>query len=173
VVKAVSIALALSLAANVFLGGFVAGRMHGGPPPGPQPFGRPAGGEAMMLLRAAAEQPEIREKFERQFSGQRGKMRADFEELSRLRRALGEALAADPFIRADAEAAAAALSAFNAQREQRGAEFLIDVFETLPAQDRRAIVEKRAQHQKRREERLRDAVRRWRDADEAPPPPEQ
>lgn len=167
--KAVSIALALSLAANVFLGGFVAGRMHGGPPPAP--FGRPAGGEAMLLLRAAAEQPEIREKFEKRFGGQRGRLRAEFEELAGLRRALGEALAAEPFVRADAEAAAAALSAFNARREQRGAEFLIDVFEALPAEDRRAIVEKREQSQQRREQQFRERARRWRDA--APSAPEQ
>jgi hypothetical protein len=161
-VKILPIALALSLAANVFLGGFVAGRLHGGPfgaagpGGGPPPMGRPSGGEAMTLLRAAAERPEIREKFERRLEDKRGAMRADNAEMRRLRSALGAALAANPFVRADAEAAAAALAAFNETREIRGVDFLIDVFEELPVEDRRAIIEKREDTQRRRERRFRD-----------------
>jgi Spy/CpxP family protein refolding chaperone len=167
-VKAVHLLLAGSLAANVFLGGFVAGRMLHAPGP-PRHEMRPERGEdARHMLRAAAANPEVRAAFEARFKEERMRMRRDAEESRRLRDALAAALSAEPFVRAEADAAAAAVAAFEQRRQQRGGAILIDVFEKLPPETRRRIIEERAQAQQRRGERLKEFRRRREAQDEEP-----
>lgn len=165
-VKAVHWLLAGSLAANVFLGGFVAGRMlHA---PDPRAMAAERGGEARVLLRAAADAPQVRAAFEQRFREERVQIRRDAGESMRLREAFAAALAAEPFVRADAEAAAAALARFEQGRQTRGVNTLIDVFEKLPAETRRGIVEQRALAQQRRGQRIEEFRRRRAMPDEQP-----
>ncbi|MEO1015305.1 MAG: periplasmic heavy metal sensor [Pseudomonadota bacterium] len=146
--RAVTIALAASLAANVFLGGYVTGRLTSGstdkghivgPPnmgaPGP---GRPPSrmlGEALFLSDSA--RAAIREAAGPRWEG----FRRSREQSLALRREVRDALSAENFDREAAQTALEALWAFHASREQERTDFLLSVFETLPPEERKAVVE--------------------------------
>ncbi|MGE0409725.1 MAG: hypothetical protein AB7P23_10770, partial [Amphiplicatus sp.] len=81
------------------------------------------------------------------------------------RGALGDALSADPFDRAAAEARLSALLEAETARNSRVGSLMIDAFEALPPAKRKALVEEAARY----------AEKYWRDRDEredAPPPPD-
>jgi len=135
--------LALSLAANVFLGGFVAGRMVGGPPH-ERGMGRGAEFVREMSWRIRGDfeelSPAARNAFRKVFEDRRDELRGSFRETRRLRRAFSEALSADIWNRTEVEAALAALRAVESAHQATLAASLVDAFEGLSPEDRKALV---------------------------------
>jgi len=139
--RGLMIALALSLGANVFLGGFVAGRLLNRPPPIMPPPPSAAGlalpGE--LFGRHADLSPETRKIIRGAYASRREAFRESRADAKRLRNAFSRALAADPWDRADAEAALAEWRAFESMRRTETAMLMIDIFEKLPADERAAV----------------------------------
>lgn len=134
--------LALSLAANVFLGGFVAGRVLGGPPHHGAHGGPPPGAGRLPIFSAAENlSPEGRKIFHETFKDGRAGLRGAFGDSLELRRAFGEALAAEPFDRAKAEAALATMQGADAENHRRVSALLIDAAEKMTPADRKVLVE--------------------------------
>ena len=172
--RGLAIALAASLAANVFLGGFVAGRLFNAPPPKPvaeageRPLGerqaappgvdgRPdrrafAGGGPLggFGLTGADLPPEARAVLRETLRERRGDFRRDRIREQRLRAALRKALDADEFDRDAVEQAMTEMAEFHSARQKRFSAFLIDFFESLPAEERKAILERSAERFDRR-----------------------
>jgi uncharacterized membrane protein len=170
--------LMLSLAANVFLGGFVAGRLLGGPRHDGHVRGAGSGehrggpdGAAMLFGAMEDLSPAGREILRETFKGARERMRDGFGKSAQMRRALGAALAAEPFDRAKAEAALALITEADAKAHLAASTLLIDAAEKMTPADRKALAEA---YQRPRE--------RWRrhgpvgpghvSGDESGPPPE-
>ncbi len=170
--RGLTILLIISLAANVFLGGFIAGRLIGGPPHHPQMMPLPGelGGRG-AFRELGALTPDEREAFRAVFKTKRDDIRKEIHEALALRKAFGDALAADPWDRAEAEKALAELSAAEGARLTALSTLLIDAFEDLPADKRKALIEEAT---KRGEEawRPRGKHRRGRGLDRDGPPPE-
>lgn len=182
--RGLMVLLALSMAANVALG-FFAGRNVAAPPSaewrGPPPdMGRGFGlrlGPDMETL-----SPEAREAFRKAFDMSRDTLKNNHREARRLRSEFSRALAADPWSRAEVDAAAAALRAAEGAQQAAMTQLLIEAFEGLSAADRKALVEAM---DKRRDRGLRmrlrergpdgERVRMMRRPgmpDDMPPPPE-
>lgn len=143
--RVLAAALALSVAANVFLGGFLAGRYFGA---GAKPeFAGVARGAGPLGYDLHVLGPDEKTAFQDRFRANRAELRAQMHEVRNARRAFSEALAAEQWDRRRVEAALAALHA--AEGSQRGAfgALVIDAFEALSAEDRRALV--RAQMERR------------------------
>lgn len=170
--RGLTVLLVVSLAANVFLGGFVAGRFVGGPPHHPHMMPLPGdlGGRG-GFRELAALSPEEREAFRAVFKDKRRMIHDGVREAAKLRTAFGDALAADPWDRAKAETALADLTAAEGARQSALSKLLIDAFEGLPADKRKALVEEAT---KRAEETRRPRGSRRRggfDRRDGPPPP--
>jgi uncharacterized membrane protein len=145
--RGLTVLLILSLAANVFLGGFVAGRFVGGPPHHPHLMPMPGDLSARGAFRdLEALTPEERDAFRAVFKQKRGEFRKTMHDVFTLRTAFGEALAADPWDRARVEKALADLTAAEGARQTAVSMLLIDAFETLPAEKRKALVEEASKH---------------------------
>lgn len=162
--RGLTILLALSIAANVFLGGFIAGRLLGGPPH--DRLIHPAEGGRAFSFKVAAEidelSPEAREAFRKVFGESRERLIKNHRETKRLRKALSDALAADPWNRTQAKAALAELRAAESAQQAALATLLIDAFEGLSAEDRKALTsamdkrERRKMHMRLPDKRLGD-----------------
>ncbi len=151
--RALIIVLALSLAANVFLGGFVVGRLAGGHPH--IRFGHaPHAAGPMMFPDLDVLSPEGREAFRDVFAARREALRERHRDLNERRAAFAKTLAADPWDRAKAEAALVELQAAADEQETAFATLIIDAFEKLSAEDRKALVEAGAGHWRLQGERL-------------------
>jgi len=144
--------LALSIAANVFLGGFVAGRVFGGPAHHRPPMGAPLGPQGMgpqgmgpqrppLIVAAESLSPEGRKIFRDTFEAQGERLRKDFETSRDLRRAFADAIAAEPFDRAKAEAALVALQASESESHRAAASLVIDAAEKMSPADRAVLVD--------------------------------
>ncbi|MEQ8934875.1 MAG: periplasmic heavy metal sensor [Amphiplicatus sp.] len=139
--RGLTILLAVSIAANVFLGGFVAGRLLGGPPHGKPDHSFDGGRTFSLKMAGEIEElsPEAREAFRKVFAESRERLIKNHRETKRLRKALSEALAADPWSRTQVEAAHAELRAAESAQQAALAALLIDAFEGLSAEDRKAL----------------------------------
>ena len=160
--RGLMIALAASLAANVFLGGFAVGRLVGADPeppheradgPPPRAHGPRGGGD--LLVEAASLSPEMRSALKTAARDRRGDFLRSRQENRRLRDQLAKALAADPFDRAEAEAALIALFEFNQAQQSARTGLLLDVFAELPAEERRALMRRIEEAGAARRERAR------------------
>lgn len=145
--KGLIVALALSLGANVFLGGFVAGRLAG-----PRMHGAPFGSGVIDTAPAEFAQmsAEARREFRRVFAEERRAIRDDWRAGAEIRREFVEALGADAFDRAAAEAAADKLAAFEGERRAKAGRVLVDVAAKLSPEDRKAFAAALAARQERR-----------------------
>lgn len=147
------VALAVSLAANVFLFGFAAGRFVGaGGPDKPKDMafiGRPGD----LLGASIAMSPTAREAVREAARGRFREIRRDRAEGARRRAKVREVLESDPFDRQQAEEALRALSAFAVAREEARLSLMLDVFEKLPVEERRALLEASEQRRRHRLER--------------------
>lgn len=177
--RTLTVLLIVSLAANVFLGGFVAGRMIGGPPHRNfvHSIDASPGFKWRMGENLSALSPEARDAFRKAFGDSRERLVKNFRETRRLRQALSDALAADPWSRAEVEAALADLRAADNAQQAALAELMVDAFEGLSAADRKALVEameKRGRPHEMRM-RMRDEFRGpgERDRDRPGPPPDE
>ncbi|MBB5519364.1 periplasmic heavy metal sensor [Amphiplicatus metriothermophilus] len=166
--RTLTIILFASLAANVFLGGFVAGRLVGDAAPSAtrvEHHGWADRGDHRRLAGALSE--EGREVFRQAFNAHREEIKSSHREARRLRRAYAETLVADPWDRARAEAALAALQEAEADYARTMGRMLLDAMEKLSLKDRQAMIDKMAK--KRHMKRL----MRERAEDGAPPRPPQ
>lgn len=171
--RGLTILLAISVAANVFLGGFVAGRLLGGPPQGKHVHSSFDGGRSFnwKMGREIEElSPEAREAFRNVFAESRERLIENHRETKRLRKALSEALAADPWSRTQVEAAHAELRAAESAQQAALAELLIDAFEGLSAEDRKALTSAMDKRDMRKM-RMRMHDKREGGRDGPPPPP--
>jgi Spy/CpxP family protein refolding chaperone len=165
--RGLAIALFASLAINIFLGGFVVGRLAGGPPH--SGFGHPRHEAGLMMFPDLdVLSPAGRETFREVFAARHEALRERHRELSRRRAAFTAALAADPWNRAKAEAALAELKAATDEQETAFAALIIDAFERLSTEDRKALVEAGAAHWRGRSGKM-HKHRRW-PKDFSPPP---
>lgn len=168
--RGLAIALFASLAVNIFLGGFVVGRLAGGPPH--SGFGHPRHEAGLMMFPDLdALSPAGREMFREVFAARHQTLREHHRDLSRRRTAFTAALSADPFDRAKAKAALAELKAATDEQETAFAALIIDAFERLSAEDRKALVEAGARggHWRHRKGRMRG---HGSGPDDFPPPPD-
>lgn len=139
--RGLAIALFASLAVNIFLGGFVAGRLAGGHPHAGFGHRPPHEAGLMMFPDLDVLSPAGRESFREIFAARHQTLRERHRDLSRRRAAFTAALAADPWDRAKAEAALAELKAATDEQETAFASLIIDAFEGLSTEDRKALVE--------------------------------
>ncbi|HBS36415.1 MAG TPA: hypothetical protein DEA50_15270 [Parvularcula sp.] len=138
--RTIGILLALSLAANVFLGGFVAGRVAG-PGFGPFDHGRRGhdarGSDARLEFEALPE--AAREKLRAVFRANRAEFASTLREGRALQREFIAILTAETIDRAAAEAAAARIESFEAERRRSTPRLFVSVMDGLPPEDRRAL----------------------------------
>ena len=173
--RGLAIALFASLAINIFLGGFVVGRLAGGPPH--SGFGHPRHEAGLMMFPDLdVLSPAGRETFREVFAARHEALRERHRELSRRRAAFTAALAADPWNRAKAEAALAELKAATDEQETAFAALIIDAFERLSTEDRKALVEAGARgghwrHRKGRSHGHGSGLGDFPPPDDEPPPP--
>ena len=132
--RLVPVLLALSLAANVFIGGIVAGHMFG-----PHGFHHRGGPGRDVKFEERVLSPEGRETVRAAFKEKREDLFASAREAKKLRAAISGAMGADPFDRARAEAAVAALQAHDAEQHRLIASIMIDAAEKLSPEDRKAL----------------------------------
>jgi uncharacterized membrane protein len=135
--RGLTIALVASLAFNGLLVGFVAGRLWDAPH---GVAGRAAHHEGPLGLDVAALDPAERRAFHEIFHASRDALKARHREVLRLRREFGAALAAEAFDRNSAEAALAKLQAAEGVQHAALGALLIDAFENLSHEDRKALV---------------------------------
>lgn len=140
--RTIVILLALSLAANVFLGGFVAGRLAGpgfkGFEHGPGPsLGHGRGGDFHREFDALPD--AAREKLRASFRKNREEFVTTFREGRALQQEFISILTAETFDRSAAEAVAAKIETFEAERRRSMPRLIIDVMDGLPLEDRRAL----------------------------------
>lgn len=113
-ITVLAVALLLSLGLNLFLGGAIAGRMFGQRSGGAlemTPANLKVGIERVLRVLPEADATVMRGMFE----AQRGDLRQRFVALQRARKAVGEALRAEPF---DAAAFAAAYETMQARSQE-------------------------------------------------------
>lgn len=132
-------ALALSLAANVFLGGFVIGRLAGS-----DHHGHGRGPHRMMMFHDLDALSETeRAAFRAAFKSRRATFGESFAEMRKARDNFALALAAEPFDRVRAVAALEALQAAQREHEAKFGTLIIDAFEDLSPESRKALIEAR------------------------------
>ncbi len=142
--RGIAIALALSLAANVFMGGFVIGGIAGGPGfhAGPHGFDFRRGGKEHF-----ADLPEpARVALKQAFIAHREDGREERRAAHEIHREFIEALGADVFDRAGAEAIVAKFETVETSERAGMAALLVEAAASLSAEDRKAL----ARHLKRR-----------------------
>ncbi len=170
--RGVTIALAASLAANVFFGGFVAGRLTTGDTierdfGGPGAPRRAGGGPPSRALgQALSLSDNARAAVREAIRPDMGEIRRDRRRSLELRRAVRDALSAEPFDREEARAALQEMMEFHSSREERRTDLLLTVFESLPPDERKEIVAAFSDRQTRRRGR-----RFRRDEERATKPP--
>jgi uncharacterized membrane protein len=139
--RGLKIALALSLALNLAIAGVVAGAVLG--------RGMDGGGEHAMSLRtiglgpfAVALDREDRAALRERLVQSRPAIAAEGRDLGRAYRALQIALRADPFDRTAAEAALSRTRARVTAVQEDGHRALLDMIDTMNAQDRTALADR-------------------------------
>lgn len=135
------IGLSLSLAANLFMGGFIAGRLAHDP----SALGPPRAFHMRDFRGPAAQDAEIRDAFRKAFGNHRSEFRAHYRKMKMLRGEFATVLGADEWDRAKAEEIARQIEAHERGREQSMLLILVDVFDGLPAEKRKALAEEMKQ----------------------------
>lgn len=148
--------LVASIALNVFTAGFMVERLvgrHHGPPP-VEDASRGFDSPFRLMRHAETLPPESREAFRAAIRERLPELRSDHEEMRRLRRELSALISSETWDREKIAAQMKAIRETQArQREAFDAAFLA-AFETLSADDRRALM-KAAQERRRRHHRHR------------------
>lgn len=149
--KPVVIGLFASVALNIALVGFMAGRLAGGAPP----FGMRHGhfGPSSRMLEGAS--PATRDLLREAFASRQDALRTPREAVRARRKALLDAVVAEPFDRARTLAAFEAFQAADAELRGAHAGVVIDVMAKLPLTERRALIEALAQQRPMRGMRMR------------------
>lgn len=158
--------LLVSVGLNVFALGHVSGRMLAGHPPAKVNFadGGPRGGfhDPFRIVREAEElSPELGKRFRESFREQLPQMRETHEKMRTLREEIAALMSADEW---DAAAIAAKLDEIRAVEDSQQKAFsdgFLDVFSSLPAAERKALIE--AAKERRKERHL-----RWKERREGP-----
>lgn len=138
------ILLIASLGLNIFAVGHLSGLMIAGGPPKPRAESHHRSGldDPFKLMRYAEElSPELRDQFRDEFKKQLPKMREDHRQVRALRRELGVLMSADPW---DREAVNAKLDEIRALQDQKFVYFneaFVNAFETLPAAERKRLID--------------------------------
>ncbi|WDI32129.1 periplasmic heavy metal sensor [Hyphococcus flavus] len=167
--RGLMILLAASIGLNIFAAGHFTGRLltdRPSPPPVFDGGGRNGLHDPFRVMRYAEElSPELRDRFRAEIEEQLPVLREEHGRMRGLRRELGVLMTADEW---DGEAIAAKLEEIRiAQDRQRDAfnQAFMSAFETLPAAERKLLIEtankRRSERRKKRRERRRDG----------PPPP--
>lgn len=131
-------ALLVSVGVNIALVAFMAGRVAGGAPPfGPNGADRP--GAAHRFLDRAS--PETQALMRDAFAARWNDIRPLRDDAGRARKALRDAILAEPFDKARVEAAYAAFQVADTGLRGAHARVVIDVMEKLPLEERRILVD--------------------------------
>lgn len=132
--KGLTAALLVSAALNIALISFMAGRLAGGAPL------RPEGpmGQGRALERAT---PQVREMVRDAFVARRDEIAPQRTEAGERRRALRDAILAEPFDRARVEAAFAAFRDAQSALQKSQGSVVIDVLAKLPLEERKTLIE--------------------------------
>lgn len=149
------VALVLSLALNVFAAGFITARIAGphGPPPRHEE-GRSFDNPFRLMRHAEALPPGSREAFRAAIEEKLPALRAQHEEMRRLRRELWEEMSGDSWDRAALETRMEEIRQTQArQREAFDAAFLA-AFETLSPEDRQTLIKAAEERRMKRRERF-------------------
>ncbi len=153
------IILVVSLALNVFAAGFFSGRVISkeGPPLRQAQEQRMRIDSPFALMNYAGElPPEIRDDFRGQIRGKLPVLRRQHQDTQKLRRELADLIAADEWDRDAVMAKSEEIKAAqDRQREVFNAAF-IDAIETLPAAERKKLIEKAGQNRMGRRRPPRD-----------------
>ncbi len=173
--------LFISLALNVFALGHVSGRVIAGQNPAPPPQvenHRPRGGfeDPLKIMRYAEDlSPELRQAFRESFREQLPAMREAHGQMRDLRRELAALMSAEEWDDAAIEAKLEDIRALEARQQKAFTGAFIGVFEDIPADERKALIEavneKRAEHRKRWKEEYKRRHQKdgsWKDG-ETPP----
>jgi uncharacterized membrane protein len=150
--------LFLSLAFNVFAFGFFSGRMlagFNGPPPRPaieERAPRLAFEDPFRIMRYAEElSPELRDEFRASFREQLPQMREAHGEMRKLREELSVLMTADEWDDAAIDAKLGEIRAVENGQQAAFTEAFVEVFKSLPAAERKALIEEaKARHKERR-----------------------
>ncbi len=161
--------LIVSLGLNIFIGGFWAGRMIGGAHQQENIEDHPSarnervrrGGLRLGAIGVARDDipRELRGALRQSMRETRAERLRDREEMWDLRGQLHDALIQDPVDRAAAQELLQSLNALNRKREERAALMMLEFLEGLPAEERRAVLERGAQRLEGRSRRRRSAPR--------------
>lgn len=157
--------LFISVGLNVFALGHVSGRMLAGHPPANLRFadGGPGGfHDPLRIVREAEElSPELGKRFRESFREQLPQMRETHGKMRALRAEIAALMSADEW---DSAAIAAKLDEMRAVEDRQRKAFsdgFIEVFSSLPAEERKALIETA-------NERRKERMMRWKDRREDP-----
>jgi len=174
-----AVLLFLSLAANVFMVGrmsvlAVAGH-HAGPPMMQTEERRPprSGGfedPFRIMHDADGMSPELRDAFRESFRAQLPEMREFHKQMRGLRRELGVLMSAEDWDAAAIDAKLDEIKALQARQQDAFTDAFTSVFETLPADERKRLIDSANERRKARYDRFRQ---RRSGGDDAPPPPDE
>ncbi|PQA87267.1 periplasmic heavy metal sensor [Hyphococcus luteus] len=177
--------LFISLGLNVFALGHLSGRMiagrHAGPPPHSEGH-RPRGGfeDPLKIMRYAEElSPELRQQFRESFRAQLPQMREEYRKMHQLRGDLSGLMSAEEWDGAAIDAKLEEIRAVEDRQQKAFIDAFIGVFEALPAEERKALIdaanEKRAERRKRWKERVKHRREDFGPEKDGgmPPPPEE
>lgn len=168
--RGLMILLLCSLAANVFLAGFVGGRVLGESPHAKGERRAPPPGGMIMIRDFGALPPDARESFRVVFRDRKPELRQSYHELRRRREAFAEALAADVWDRARVETALNDLRAVEGAHQTTLAHLIIDAFEGLSADERKAVIEAQAKRRDAWRDRRKIRIRKGPGEKFSPPP---
>lgn len=145
--RGVIVALLLSsLAVNVFLGGFVAGRILGASPD-ETADAPPVPGRGAFPRDPSRLSPEARAAFRASFEANRADLRSGRRGVLAARRELAETLSADEWDRAAVEAAMEKVRIAREAQSSAQNRMLIDAFEKLSVEERKAFVAAQSERQ--------------------------
>ena len=158
--------LFVSVGLNVFALGHVSGRMIAGHPPATVRFtdGGPRGGfqDPFRIVREAeALSPELGKRFRESFREQLPQMRETHEKVRTLRKELGALMSADVWDAAAIRAKLDEIRAVEVSQQKAFSDGFLDVFSSLPADERKALIE--AANERRKERHM-----RWKERREGP-----
>lgn len=131
--KGLTAALLVSAALNIALISFMAGRLAGGAPPRPE--GPP--GPARILEKAT---PEVRAMLREAFIARGDAIAPKRRDVGERRRALRDAILAEPFDRARVEAAYGAFRSAEQDLQNLHGAIVIDVLAKLPIEERKDLI---------------------------------
>ena len=171
--------LFISLGINVFTLGHMSGRIIAGQPPAHGEKHGPRGGfdDPFKILRDAENlSPELHQQFRESFREQLPAMREEHRAKGALRRELGVLMSAEEWDRAAIDAKLEELRLVEDRQQKAFADAFLDVFESVPAQERKALIDAANERRAERRKRWKDKIGEGRGdhkRDGPPPPPEE